>query len=323
MKIAVLGTGAFGIALASIFYNNKHDITMWTNSEKEKDELLQKRKSEKVNYTIPNDIIITTDMKEAIKNKSIIVMAVPAKYINDVSYELGKCYQKEQVICLASKGIIQNNTPFLYDIIKNNTKAEHIAIISGGTFAIDIINKDPVGLSLATRSLTAQKLIIQGMKNDYLKLRCTDDIIGTEICGAIKNIIAIASGMLAGMGLSESTSAMFITESLHDIKEFIKNLGGNEKTILSFAGFGDLLLTCTSTKSRNYILGKIIGEGKETNEINSYIRNTTVEGLDTLKAVKKLTDDKKICVPIINTIYNIVINKQNPKLLIEFLMQKE
>ncbi len=323
MKIAVLGTGAFGIALASIFYNNKHDITMWTNSEKEKDELLQKRKSEKVNYTIPNDIIITTDMKEAIKNKSIIVMAVPAKYINDVSYELGKCYQKEQVICLASKGIIQNNTPFLYDIIKNNTKAEHIAIISGGTFAIDIINKDPVGLSLATRSLTAQKLIIQGMKNDYLKLRCTDDIIGTEICGAIKNIIAIASGMLAGMGLSESTSAMFITESLHDIKEFIKNLGGNEKTILSFAGFGDLLLTCTSTKSRNYILGKIIGEGKETNEIDSYIRNTTVEGLDTLKAVKKLTDDKKICVPIINTIYNIVINKQNPKLLIEFLMQKE
>lgn len=323
MKIAVLGTGAFGIALASIFYNNKHDITMWTNSEKEKNELLQKRKSEKVNYTIPNDIIITTDMKEAIKNKSIIVMAVPAKYINDVSYELGKCYQKEQVICLASKGIIQNNTPFLYDIIKNNTKAEHIAIISGGTFAIDIINKDPVGLSLATRSLTAQKLIIQGMKNDYLKLRCTDDIIGTEICGAIKNIIAIASGMLAGMGLSESTSAMFITESLHDIKEFIKNLGGNEKTILSFAGFGDLLLTCTSTKSRNYILGKIIGEGKETNEINSYIRNTTVEGLDTLKAVKKLTDDKKICVPIINTIYNIVINKQNPKLLIEFLMQKE
>ena len=323
MKIAVLGTGAFGIALASIFYNNKHDITMWTNSEKEKDELLQKRKSEKVNYTIPNDIIITTDMKEAIKNKSIIVMAVPAKYINDVSYELGKCYQKEQVICLASKGIIQNNTPFLYDIIKNNTKAEHIAIISGGTFAIDIINKDPVGLSLATRSLTAQKLIIQGMKNDYLKLRCTDDIIGTEICGAIKNIIAIASGMLAGMGLSESTSAMFITESLHDIKEFIKNLGGNEKTILSFAGFGDLLLTCTSTKSRNYILGKIIGEGKETNEIDSYIRNTTVEGLDTLKAVKKLTDDKKICVPIINTIYNIVINKNNPKLLIEFLMKKE
>ena len=161
------------------------------------------------------------------------------------------------------------------------------------------------------------------MANDYVKLRHTRDIIGTEICGSIKNVIAIASGMLDGMGYPISTSTMFITESLHDIKALIKALGGNKKTILSFAGFGDILLTCTSTKSRNYTLGKLIGEGKSKEKINNYIENTTIEGLYTLHSIKKLLRNKKIKMPIINLIYDIIVNEKEPSNLTKFLIEKE
>ena len=128
---------------------------------------------------------------------------------------------------------------------------------------------------------------------------------------------------LDGMGYPISTSSMFITESLHDIKALIKALGGNKKTILSFAGFGDLLLTCTSVKSRNYTLGKIIGEGKSKEEINKYIESTTIEGLYTLKSIKKLLRNKKIKMPIIDLIYDIIINDKEPSELKRFLIEKE
>ena len=240
-----------------------------------------------------------------------------------IDFSNKKYYNNKQVICIASKGIEQNTCRFLYDVVRENINTNNIAIISGGTFAVDIVYKVPIGLTLATRSNTARDVLLKYMQNDYVKLRHTRDIVGTEICGAIKNVIAIASGMLDGMGYPISTSSMFITESLHDIKALIKALGGNKKTILSFAGFGDLLLTCTSVKSRNYTLGKIIGEGKSKEEINKYIESTTIEGLYTLKSIKKLLRNKKIKMPIIDLIYDIIINDKEPSELKRFLIEKE
>lgn len=323
MKIAILGTGAYGMALASIFDYNKCKVKMWTNSKEEMESLLENRKSDKINYIIPNSIVISTDMKDTVENADIIVIAVPAKVVRDVCEMVKGYYEEKQVICIASKGIEEDTCLFLYDVVRNNIKTNDIAVISGGTFAVDIIKKVPVGLSIATKSNYARDLIISAMENDYVKLRPNKDIIGTEICGSIKNVIAIASGMIGGMGYPESTSTMFITESLHDIKELIKALGGDSKTILSFAGFGDLLLTCTSTKSRNYTLGKIIGEKRPREEIDKYIESTTIEGLYTLMAIKKLLKNKKIKMPIINFIYDIIIDKKEPDTLIKFLIEKE
>jgi len=323
MKISILGTGAYGMALASIFDYNKCEIKMWTNSEEEMNMLLKDRKSDKIDYDIPSSISISTDMKSVIEDSSIIVMAVPAKFVGSVSKELNKYYKKDQVICIASKGIEQDTCLFLYDVVKNNIKTTNIAVISGGTFAVDIIKRVPCGLSLATRSTYSKDIIIKAMQNDYVKLRHTKDIVGVELCGSIKNVIAIASGMLGGIGMPESTSAMFITESLHDIKNLIKALGGDKDTILSYAGFGDILLTCTSIKSRNYTLGKILGENRPREEVDKYIESTTIEGLYTLKSIKKLLRNKKIKMPIINLIYDIIIDKKEPDSLVKFLIDKE
>lgn len=323
MKVAIIGTGAYGMALASIFYDNKCSIKMWTNSEEERNLLFKEGKSDKVDFVIPKDIVISTDMKEVVDKANLIMIAIPAKFLDTTSKELKKYYNSKQVVCIASKGIEQHTCRFLYDVIRDNIRTSNIAIISGGTFAVDIVYKVPIGLTLATKSNYAKDAVIKGMRNDYVKLRNTRDVIGTEICGAIKNVIAISAGILDGMGYPISTSSMFITESLHDIKDLIKALGGSKKTILSFAGFGDLLLTCTSVKSRNYTLGKIIGEGKSKEEIDKYIESTTIEGLYTLMSIRKLIKNKKIKMPIIDLTYDIIINGKSPDELKSFLNKKE
>ena len=181
----------------------------------------------------------------------------------------------------------------------------------------------PIGLSLAAKDKETRKLVRKLLENDTLKLRDSKDMLGIEICGAIKNVIAIASGMIYGMNYSDSTKAMFITESLHDIKELIFSLGGTKKTILSFAGFGDILLTCTSENSRNFTLGYLIGNKKSKKEIEDYMNNTTIEGLYTLKSIYKLINNKKVKIPIIDLIYDIIYKNKNPEELITFLIKKK
>lgn len=323
MKIAILGTGVYGCALANIFHDNIQKVSMWTNSSEEENMLIKTRRNNRIDYDIPSDIEISTNMKKVVEKANVIMIVIPAKYVNNTCIELNKYYNKKQVICIASKGIEQDTCRFLYDVVRNNINTSNIAIISGGTFAIDVAKRVPLGFTLATRSKIAKNTMLKVMPNNYVKLRYTRDVIGTEICGSIKNVIAIASGMIDGMGYPISTSSMFITESIHDIKALIKALGGNKNTILSFAGFGDLLLTCTSSKSRNYTLGKMIGEGKSKEEIDNYINNTTIEGLYTLKSIKKLLKNKKIKMPIIDLIYDIIINEKDPSILKDFLITKE
>lgn len=147
-------------------------------------------------------------------------------------------------------------------------------------------------------------------------------MIGTELCGSIKNVIAVAAGILEGLGYSESTRSFLITESLHDIKELIRGLGGKKKTILSFAGVGDLILTATSTKSRNYSFGILLGKG-EFEEANKYLETTTVEGYYTLKSIYSLLRKRKIKMPVVDLIYKVVMKNEDPNKLVKFLMEKK
>jgi len=323
MKIGIIGTGAYALALSMMFNENTHDITMWTKFNDELEYLKTNKTSKYIDIKIPDYFKFTTSMEELVKDKDLIVIAIPGAYVNDIALELKKYYNNKQHICIASKGIEQGSCLFLTEVLEKHIKTKHLAVISGGTFAVDMIKKVPLGLSLATKNSDTEEFLKKSLQNNYLKLRTTTDIIGIEVCGAIKNVIAIASGILNGLDFPESTISMFITESLHDIKNLIKALGGSKKTILSYAGFGDLLLTCTSNKSRNYTLGKMLGEKKDRTVINNYIENTTIEGLYTLKSIYKLIKKKKVDMPIIDLIYNIVIKDEDPNKLATFLINKK
>lgn len=324
MKVTILGAGAYAIALSLMFNENNCDITLWEKFEEQANQLRKTRVNKQAlpGVIIPENIKIESNLKESIKDSELIVIAIPAAFVDKTAKELAKYINDEQHICIATKGIEQDTCLFIDDVIKKHIKSKNIAVISGPSFAIDIANHAPIGLALATKNKKTRILVYKALENNTLKLRDTSDVIGVEICGSIKNVIAIAAGIINGMGLPESTQAMLITESLHDIKELIKALGGDGKTILSFAGFGDLLLTCTSTKSRNFCFGRLIGKKVSKEEIEKYINNTTIEGLYTLKSIYKLIKHKKVDIPIINLIHDIVFYGKDPNEIKTFLIEK-
>ena len=320
MKIGIIGTGIYGLALAFNMPNNK--IIMWSENEELVKTYTKKHTLKTIiDKPIPKNINLTNNLAD-IKDCDLIIFATSAKYVRSMCLEMKPYFNKLTPICIASKGLETKTGEFLSDIIKNSLKAKHIAIISGPTFAIDLINHEPSSLSLASTSKKATMIVKQALENNNLKLRTNNDIYGTQICGSIKNVIALAAGILTGLGYNESTRAFLLTEALHDIKELLAKLECNPKTILSFAGIGDLILTCNSVKSRNYRYGVLIGQKSNPQKLAEYLKNNTTEGYDTLLAIKELIKNRHIRIPIINIIYEIVINNKNPDILPEFLINK-
>ena len=319
MKISILGAGAFGLALASIFKENNNDVTVWSRFEEEVASLREKNTNEKIkNIKLPSGIKYTSNLKDTVESSELLVIAIPAEFVDDLVKQL-KTLVKKQYILIASKGIENDTFSFLEEVVRRGINTRKIAVISGPTFAIDIVKSYPVAFTLASRSWMTREVIKKTLINSHVKVRPSRDVVGVEVCGAIKNVISIASGMIEGMNYPESTKAMFITESLHDLKNLIKALGGNKKTILTFAGFGDLLMTATSTKSRNFTFGKMFGENRSKEEIEKYKKETTIEGLYTLESIYNLIKKKKVYMPIIYLIKDIVDGKKEAKTLIDLL----
>lgn len=324
MKVVIIGAGAYAMGLSFMFHENKEKITIYSKVEEEIRKLKETRSNEAYlkNVKIYEDISLTTDLKEAVEGSDLIVLATSSKYIENMAEEL-KPYYKNQSILIAAKGIEQNKLLFLDEIVKNILKTKKIAILSGPTFAIDLAKKQTVGLTVAVKNKETKLLVKKALENKYLRLRNTKDIKGVEICGAIKNVLAIASGILEGMDASNSTKAMFLTEALHDVRFLIKSLNGKKNTILSYAGFGDIILTCSSNNSRNFQLGVLIGKGKTKKEIEEYRNANTVEGIYTLQALTKLLKREQVELPILHLIYNIIFKETPKEALLQFLIKKD
>ena len=324
MKVGIFGTGAYGLALSSVINDNNIDITMWTKFEDEKDMLEQTRKNDTLllGYILPNNIMLTTSVEECMKDKDLLIIAIPAAFVDSLCVEMNKYITSSQHICIASKGIEQNTGLFIHNIVEKHISTDKVSVISGPSFAKDMITKKPIGLALATKNTETREVVEKCLATNYLKLRHTYDVIGTEICGSVKNVIAIASGMLSGLGANDSTRAMLITEALHDIEEIIESFNGDPDTVLSYAGFGDLLLTCTSENSRNFTFGELLGKNNNKEDIDNYLKKTTVEGYYTLESIYQLLNGKNVKIPIISIIYDIVNNHKNPEGLLTFLVKK-
>lgn len=324
MKVTILGAGAYGLALAYRFNKNNNEVVVWSKVKSEIDELNKTKQNKNAlgNFIMPNNINYTTNTKKAIEDSKLIVLAVATKYLKSVCEEI-KPFIKGKHIMIASKGIDKDTYLFASNIVRNTLNTKKLCTLSGPSFAKDMIKEELIGLSLAATNKLTKKIVKEALENSLLKLRWTNDFIGVELCGTMKNVIAIAAGILEGLDVSESTKAMFLTESMNDAALLIKKLGGNEKTILSFAGFGDMLLSCTSTSSRNYSYGKLIGEETSKAKLEEYLNTTTVEGVYTLTSIYGLIKKKRVKIPFIDFIYDVVFDYRKPSSIIKFLKDKE
>ncbi len=319
MKILILGAGAYGLALANILID-KNDVTVYSIIKKEIDDLKLSYRNDKLfpNITLSKKIIFTNNIDEAIKNIDLIIIAIPTNYIEDTIKLLNNKINENINICIASKGINDDTNKFAYDIAKSNLNTTNISILSGPSFAIDTIKKETILLTLAGDNLNKIKNIFP---SDYIKIETTDDIVGVELSGTLKNIFAIACGILEGINASESTKASFLTKVINETKNLIIKFGGNQDTIFCSCGIGDLILTCSSKKSRNFTLGYLIGTTNNKNEIDNYLKNNTIEGLDALISIKKILQQKNINNELINLIHEIINNNSKPEILLDYILK--
>lgn len=318
MKITVLGAGAYGVALATIL-NEKNDVTVYSVIKSEIDSLTETYRNEKLfpNIEISRKIKFTNNIDEALNDTSFIVIAIPTNYLSDTVNLLNNKINKDINICIASKGINNKECKFAYDIVHDILKTDNISVLAGPSFAIDTIKKENIILSLAGNNIKDLKKFFPS----FIKIETTSDIIGVELCGTLKNIFAISCGILDGMNTSESTKSSYLTKIINETMNIICKFNGLKETILLSCGIGDIILTCSSKKSRNFSLGYLIGSKSDKDKIEDYLKNTTVEGLDAIISIKKVFEEKNIKSEIIDLIYDIILNNDDPKKLLNYIVK--
>ena len=317
-RVGVIGTGAFGLALSKLAYSNNCDVLAWTKFENEKHLIETTRMNSQVlpNVVIPSDIKITTSLEEIVNFSEVIILAIPVAFLENTLIELSKFDLSNKHFCIASKGIDDNNL-LLHQLFDKYINSSNLALISGPSFAIDIIEENKIGLSIASRNdLTFEKISSCLVNNHFTLERC-DDIVGLELCGTIKNVFAVASGILGGLMVSDSTKAFFLTKALHEMEEILVLLGGKKTTPYTLCGMGDLILTCGSIKSRNYTFGKLLAQ--DYNDAKKFLENNTVEGMHALNSLIALINKTGEHNKLIDLIKEIIIDEKDPKLLLEYL----
>lgn len=313
MNVAILGCGEYGLALANVIKDNGvNQVFVW--SKFESDVIKGREKYLTLNFT--------TDLKEATSNVDLIVIAIPVAFLEETMLCFKDIYSGQDIL-IASKGIDINNQKFAYEIVFKHLNNAPIGVISGGTFAKDMNLKKVMGITLATKVDSIKNKVKIVLENNFLKVQYINDVIGTSVCGSIKNVMAIGFGMLDGANFPPSSKFLFLTEAIYEIRDLIYKLGGDVDTIMSYAGIDDIMMTCTSSQSRNYTMGSMIGKKLPKNEIDNYKLNTTIEGLGTCKAIYELSKNKNINLPIVSVIYDILYNDANIEVLIELLEKKE
>ena len=316
MKIGILGAGAFAIALTKTLEEDEsNEITLWTKFEEEKNMLNNSRENTKLfpGVKIGDNVFVTTDIKEAIKEKKIIINALPYIALSDAMGSIKEIYKEEQLILSTTKGIDKDTFETATNLIEKYIPNAVTLAISGPSFAIDIANKEKISLMLASKNESAMKVIKELFKRDYITIEETDDITGIQIAGAIKNAIAVGAGILNGMNVSASTMAAYLAKGISDMKSLIVSLHGKQETTYSYAGIGDLLLTCMSDNSRNFTFGKLIGQGFTSKEAIEKMNGKTVEGYNMTKALYNFAKENNITIQIIPLLYEIIFQNLDIK----------
>ena len=318
-KICIIGSGSWGCALAIHLGNLGHEVRIWSFSEEEKDIINNERTCKFLkNSVIPKTVKCTNSYKEAIEGSDLILHITPSKFTRDTVKNY-KEYVTNQPVIICSKGFEEATLSTLDDVVSEELPNTKIGVLSGPSHAEEVSIAIPTALVIASKDAEVCKMVQDEFMNDRLRIYTCDDVKGVELGGALKNIIAFCAGVAAGLGLGDNTFAALITRGLKEITELGVALGGKKETFYGLTGLGDLIVTCLSEHSRNRKAGKLIGEGKTLEETRKEV-GMVIESIDNIQVAYKLGKMHNIEMPILNTVYDVLYNKLDPKTAVSNLM---
>ena len=304
MKIRIIGSGVYGLGTANKLSQYNKDLIVWTERNVNEISSLSKLK-------------FTNSYEELLKDADIVYILISTKFIKSCIDEIKKYAEEKTLFIIGSKGILDDGT-FIYEYFKEALPNNHVGVISGPTFAVDVNALEPVGFTFASTDKKDFDKLEKIYQNTLLEY--TNDVKAISLSGVIKNVYAIGNGIIDGLGLGYSTKCLLVYKALNEMKFIFNSMDLKESTSNTLAGIGDLILTSTSPTSRNFTFGIICAKGSKE-EKQTYLDKTTVEGYENLIILYKLFKNLKIKTPLLNSIYDVVIKNKTSDVLIKALLR--
>jgi len=326
-KIAVIGAGSWGTALADCLARNGHRVALWSHEADVAFEIGSDHRNESYLPGVDLDpsLHASTDMEEVLDGAHVVVSVSPSEYVREVMGQARPYIDGRPILVSASKGLELGTDLRMSEVLSEVLGAELSAgcvVLSGPSFAAELAKKHPTAVALASRSESNALMVQELFQNEHFRLYTQSDVIGTELGGSLKNVIALAAGISDGLGLGDNARAALLTRSLAEISRLTHSLGGEMETLCSLAGVGDLILTCTGDQSRNRTVGLRIGGGQSLSEVLAGMRHVA-EGVRTTRAVVDLAETHGVEMPIAAAVYSILYDGVEPRQALARLMARE
>ena len=323
-KIAVVGAGSWGIALAQLLSGNGHEVTVWSIIEEEINMLREKHEHvDKLPGVKLNDSIrYTTDLKEAVEGKSIIVLAVPSPFTRSTAAKMKEYVTPDQIIVNVAKGIEEATLMTLSQVIEDEIKDGRVCVLSGPSHAEEVGRGLPTTVVVGAKSKEDAQMLQNVFMNEVFRVYISPDILGIELGAALKNVVALAAGIADGLGFGDNTKAALITRGITEIARLGTAMGGKFETFCGLTGIGDLIVTCASMHSRNRRAGILIGQGKTYEEAMAEVK-MVVEGVYSAKAAIKLAEKYNVSLPIIEQVNQVLFGGLTAKEALTNLMLRD
>ncbi|MBK6913440.1 MAG: NAD(P)H-dependent glycerol-3-phosphate dehydrogenase [Ignavibacteriales bacterium] len=316
MKISILGAGGWGTTLAILLHNNGHEVTLWeykSNYAK----LLSKNRTNEIylpGIQIPTELIITHNLNEAVNKKHVLVLAVPSQFLRSVIHQIDFSEIKNTILLSVAKGIENNSLMTMSQMLKDEIAEldeNQIAVLSGPSHAEEVSRKIPTAVVAASKNHETSKLIQVAFMTPYFRVYSSTDILGVELGGSFKNVIAIGAGIIDGAKYGDNTKAAIMTRGVAEISRLGLAMGALPETFAGLSGMGDLIVTCMSRHSRNRFVGEQIGAGKKLKDI---LKNMEMiaEGVQTSKSASQLANKFNVETPITTEVYRILFEDKDP-----------
>jgi glycerol-3-phosphate dehydrogenase (NAD(P)+) len=326
-RIGVVGAGSWGTALADLIANKGFSVNLWAYEPEVVEQIQNDRENQYFlpGFKLSDNITASNDLGSVVADKELAVIVVPSHVMRDTTQKMAGHISAETIVVSASKGIENKTLMTMSGVIRETLPEipdQRLAVISGPSFAKEVVQQMPTVVTVASKDPATAGLVQHIFATPYFRVYSADDMLGVELGGSVKNVIAIAAGVVDGLGLGLNTRAALITRGMTEIRRLGVKLGANPRTFTGLAGFGDLVLTCTGALSRNHMVGKKIGEGRKLKEILAEMR-MVAEGVKTAKSIYNLSRKVGVDMPISQEMYRILYEDLSPKEAVYRLMTRD